>query len=117
MSKEAFKKFVRSNPNLINYVNNGNKTWQDFYEMYDIYGENNSVWDKYKEVGDTVSTSSLLGDTSLKDIIDMVKKIDLESVRKGAEGLQKAITLFQDIAKPSNINTYQARPLYQHFED
>lgn len=85
--------------------------------MYDIYGENNSIWDNYKEVGDTVSTSSLLGDTSLKDIIDMVKKIDLESVRKSAEGLQKAITLFQDIAKPSNMNTYQAKPLYQHFED
>ena len=47
MPKEDFKKFVRSHPNLINYVNNGSKTWQQFYEMYDIYGENNSVWKDY----------------------------------------------------------------------
>ena len=49
MSKKDFKMFVRSNPNLIRYVNNGSKTWQDFYEMYDIYGENSDIWNKYKE--------------------------------------------------------------------
>ena len=121
MPKEDFKKFVRSHPNLINYVNNGSKTWQQFYEMYDIYGENNSVWEKYLELGDINSTKTqklnTVGDTSLKDLFNMVKKIDLESVRKGAEGLQKAITLVQDLNKPTQANTYQARPLYQHFED
>ena len=121
MAKEEFKRFIRSNPNLINYVNSGEKTWQQFYEMYDIYGESSSIWDKYREVGDTISVSevskSTVGDTSLKDLFNMVKKIDLESVRKGAEGLQKAIALVQDFAKPNTTNTYQARPLYQHFED
>ena len=121
MSKENFKRFVRSNPNLIYYVNKKEKTWQEFYEMYDIYGENNSIWNKYKEVGDTVSVSDnpkvTVGDTSIKDIFNMIKKVDLESVRKGAEGLQKAIALVQDLGKPTVNNTYQARPLYQHFED
>ena len=121
MGKEDFKRFVRSNPNLIDYVNKKEHTWQDFYEMYDIYGENSSIWDKYREVGDTASISNMskttVGDTSLKDLFNMIKKIDLESVRKGAEGLQKAIALVQDFTKPNNINTYQARPLYQHFED
>ena len=121
MGKEDFKRFVRSNPNLINYVNNHEHTWQEFYEMYDIYGENSNIWDKYKEVGDMSSiseTSKLtVGDTSLKDLFNMIKKVDLESVRKGAEGLQKAIALVQDFTKPNNPNVYQARPLYQHFED
>lgn len=117
LSKESFKEFVRNNPSLINYVNEGKKTWQEFYEMYDIYGETSDIWKKYNEVGDTVSTATTVGDTSLKDIFNMLKKIDLESVRKGAEGLQKAIALVQDFAKPSTNNTYQARPLYQHFED
>ena len=121
MAKSDFKMFVRSHPDLINYVNSGNMTWQKFYEMYDIYGENSSIWDKYLEVGDTVIKStpkmSTVGDTSLKDLFNMVKKIDLESVRKGAEGLQKAITLVQDLNKPTPTSTYQARPLYQHFED
>lgn len=120
MGKVEFKSFVRSNPYLISHVNSGEYTWQKFYEMYDIYGENSSVWDKYKEIGDTVSIPpkvTTVGDTSLKELFNMVKKIDLESVRKGAEGLQKAIALVQDFSKPSISNTYQARPLYQHFED
>jgi len=112
--KENFKAFVRNNPSLIDYVNNGTKTWQQFYEMYDIYGENNSIWNKYTNVD---NKSTTVGDTSLKDLFNMIKKVDLESVRKGAEGLQKAITLFQGLGTKTPINTYQARPLYQHFED
>ena len=126
MAKEDFKRFVRSHPELISYVNGGKMSWQRFYEMYDIYGENNSVWLKYQEVGDvnssntkstTKNITSTVGDTSLKDLFNMVKKIDLESVRKGAEGLQKAIALVQDFGSSKTTNNYQARPLYKHLED
>lgn len=124
MAKEDFKRFVRSHPELIQYVNSGRMSWQKFYEMYDIYGENNSVWLNYQETGDTRSTiiepkimAATVGDTSLKDLFNMVKKIDLESVRKGAEGLQKAIALVQDFSSTKPTNNYQARPLYKHLED
>ena len=122
MAKEDFKRFVRSHPELINYVNNGSMSWQKFYELYDIYGENNSIWLKYKEDSNkdnsiTKSISSTVGDTSLKDLFNMVKKIDLDSVRKGAEGLQKVISLVQDFSGGNNNNNYQARPLYKHLED
>ena len=38
--KEAFKSFISTHPELITYVKNKESTWQDFYEIYDIYGEN-----------------------------------------------------------------------------
>lgn len=125
MAKEDFKRFVRSHPELIQHVNSGSMSWQKFYEMYDIYGENNSVWSKYQKTEDTNSTRSTptksmaatVGDTSIKDLFNMVKKIDLESVRKGAEGLQKAIALVQDFGSSKTTNNYQARPLYKHLED
>ena len=124
MAKEDFKRFVRSHPELANYVNKGTMSWQKFYEMYDIYGESNTIWNQYNSSNNinnseaTISKSPTVGDTSLKDLFNMVKKIDLDSVRKGAEGLQKAIALVQDlgVSKPTN-NNYQARPLYKHFED
>ena len=47
--KEDFKKFVRRNPNLAKYVENKKMTWQQFYEMYDLYGEDNEVWNDFKE--------------------------------------------------------------------
>lgn len=124
MAKEDFKRFVRSHPELIQHVNDGNMSWQRFYEMYDIYGENNSVWLKYQDTGNsntnsnsTKSMAATVGDTSLKDLFNMVKKIDLESVRKGAEGLQKAIALVQDFGGSKATSNYQARPLYKHLED
>ena len=119
MSKKDFKMFVRSNPNLATYVNNGTMTWQRFYEMYDIYGENNDIWNEYKLTNKKESNLekkiSSVGDTSIKDLFNIIKKIDLEQVRKGAEGLQKAITLVQGLNKPQEV--YQARPLYEHLED
>ena len=125
MSKDDFKRFVRSHPELIRYVNNGEMSWQKFYEMYDIYGENNTVWLKYqsqdnndiRSTSEPKITAATVGDTSLKDLFNMVKKIDLESVRKGAEGLQKAIALVQDFGSTKSNNSYQARPLYKHLED
>ena len=37
--KEKFKNFVKLNPKLIDAVKNGNKTWQELYEIYTLYGE------------------------------------------------------------------------------
>ena len=47
--KEEFKEFVRSHPSLVNYVKNKEYTWQDFYEIYDMYGDDEEVWNKYKD--------------------------------------------------------------------
>lgn len=123
MSKESFKGFVKKNPNLITFVNSDKMTWQKFYDMYELYGEESNIWDKYREVGDTKSISKKSGlfeDTSIKDIFEAVKKIDLESVRKGVDGIQKAILLIQDLgigANKTTPNTYQKRPMYKYFED
>ena len=37
MSLDNFKKFVKENPKLVNFVRNGDMTWQKFYELYDLY--------------------------------------------------------------------------------
>lgn len=118
MSKESFKGFVRNHPTLISYVQNGDMTWQKFYELYDMYGENSEAWKPYLEA-ETAATGALLGDTSLKEIFNAVKKIDLDTVKRGVDGLQKAVSLIQDLSgnKTSQPNSYQRRPMYQYFED
>ena len=44
MSKELFKKFARKNPTLADTVLKGDATWQQLYELYEIYGEKNHIW-------------------------------------------------------------------------
>ena len=41
---DEFKLFVKANPFLITYIRDGKKSWQDLYEMYDIYGDNEEYW-------------------------------------------------------------------------
>lgn len=122
MSKEAFKKFVRNHPELVLKVNNGEMTWQKFYQMYDMYGESSNVWNDY--IIKSTSTNSLTNftkETSVQELINMVKKVDLDTVRKGINSLQKAIGLVQDLGignhKEEPKTTYEPRPMYKYFED
>lgn len=36
--KDEFKEFIKSKPELVDLVKNKKYTWQDFYEVYDLYG-------------------------------------------------------------------------------
>ena len=97
MSKETFKMFVRSNPKLLRYVQNKEKTWQEFYELYEIYGENNSIWNAYLNKDENSKSSKKIGETKINDLFNIVKGMDLDSIKKGVEGLQKAIGMIQEL--------------------
>ena len=114
--KEEFKKFVSENPKLVSYVESKEKTWQDFYEMYDLYGKDNSVWDKYLNKNEVVSVSDKKN--TINDFVGLFKSIDLDSLQKSIESVQRVLSVFQDINKQDKkIEEYRPRPLYKHFED
>lgn len=124
MSKiDEFKSFVRENPKLINYVKNNEKTWQNFYEMYDIYGSDNEVWNEYlKEQPEKKEQTKKTTIPTFNDIINMTKNMDVNKVQEGITSLQKAIALFSDLFTKNDTNTtnsssYTPRPIYRSFED
>jgi len=123
MAKEEFKSFVRNNPILTKHVNDGNMTWQKFYDMYDLYGDKHNVWNEYTKDStplqneDRQETSASNNDITLKDLVGMVKKVDLESVRKGIDGVQKTISLIQGFGGNETDSTYTPRPTYKHLDD
>lgn len=109
--KEEFKTFIKNNPGFIKYVNNGEMTWQKFYEMYDLYGEENSVWDDYRGVNKIATV------TSFADFLAWLKTIDLDSVEEGINNVGKVINVIGDLSKKDIKDTYEPRPLYKHFDD
>jgi hypothetical protein len=112
MSKESFKVFVRKHPELANKVLKGSTSWQQLYEIYELYGENNSIWNTYfskETITDSITTSA----TTIKDFINNLKNIDMDSVQKGINNIQKTIGLLQDIG----ISNKDPQPIYKRFED
>ena len=107
MKKEEFKEFVKKNPILLKYVKDGSMTWQKFYEMFDMYGDDSSAWKDYlsSDVSNIANSSATLG------LFDFIKNLDFDSI-------QRVLSLLQDMSnKNTNNTTYTTRPLYKHFED
>lgn len=117
MYLENFKNFVRTKPILENYVTKGEKTWQDFYDMYVLYGENSTVWDKY------LSTTTKASTVTLKDMFGMFKNIDMTEVQNSINSIQKGIGYIEELVKtkeaeiPVRKSSYEARPLYKYLDD
>lgn len=111
-SKEEFKEFVRNNPNLIKYVRDGSKTWQNFYEIFSLYGNDSTAWSEYLGNSKDVSTSSF-------DFLSWIKSIDVDSIQDSVSSLQRVLGVVQDFTSKdsSSVTDYKPRPLYKHFED
>ena len=122
MSKiDEFKLYVKKNPKLISYVKDGSMTWQKFYEIYDLYGEDNDAWNKFLSNDNDVKETNKNSISSVGDIVRMVKNMDVDKVQEGITSLQKAVDLFsglfvKDGAK-TNTTSYTPRPIYRSFED
>ena len=97
--KEEFKEFIKTKPELVNYVKDKKYTWQDFYEVYDIYGTDESVWNKYKEEVSVRNDSN-----SLKELTSLVKNINLDNVQKYINNAQKAINVISELTSSKSAS-------------
>lgn len=120
MSLESFKSFVREKPDLVDFVRNKETTWQELYNMHELYGPNSSIWDKFNK---TVNVNNSF---SLKNIFDMFKNIDMNEVQKGIGSLQKGIGYIQslieekassDVSSSLRKSDYEPRPMHKYFDD
>ena len=116
--KEEFKEFVKKNPSLINHINNNEMTWQKFYELYDMYGNDNNIWDKYINTRENSNIASASAGLGLAEAFKWFKNIDQDSVQTGVNNLQKVVDIIQDFGhKNTKKEEYKPRPLYKHFDD
>ena len=114
-SIEDFKSFIKTKPELISYIKEHNDSIQKLYEVYDIYGEDDKVWDEY--------TNSNRSNINLNNIKDIVKNIDIDSIKGHINTAQKAIGIVQELtSKAEKVGTVikkpiSPKPLGKFFED
>lgn len=119
--KDDFKGFVKGHPELVNFIKNKEMTWQDFYNIYDIYGEDESAWNKYFNSKDNIQSVGTVA--GLGELTNLVKNINMDNIQKHIKTAQKAISVIQELtgksapSAASNIINKTPRPLNKFFED
>lgn len=112
MSKENFKSFVRTKPELVDYIEDGSMTWQKFYEIYDMYGPDETVWKKYSSKK-----------TSTKRVSDFMESLDVDSIQSHIETAQKALSFISELTSKGSetisnvIKPNVERPITKFFGD
>lgn len=113
--KEEFKEFIRNKPELVEYIKNKEMTMQGFYEIYDIYGDNEEAWKPYFK---NITTKNN------QKITDIIKNINLDEVQKHINTAQKALGVVGDLTTKGTENAANiikgpltSRPLNKFFED
>lgn len=112
--KDDFKAFISTKPELVEFIKNKEMTMQSFYEIYDIYGENEEAWKPYIKNNTSTSTK----------ISDVIKNINLDDVQKHINTAQKALGAVGEFAENHETSIENlvkgpltSRPLNKFFED
>ncbi len=97
MSKiDSFKNFIYNHPEFIEYVKMNDISWQSLYELYDIYGEDTKIWNKYlNNKNDTLF--------NIKGLLNTIKNIDLNSLEENITNIQKAVGLVEELTKKEEV--------------
>ena len=118
-NKDNFKLFVKDHPELIDYVKDDRMTWQKFYEIYNIYGNDNKAWAPYFNDNSKKSNEDALA--PVKEVMNYISKIEPAKLQNGISSLQKGLTLFQELffkdKGTKNIVKPVERAIYKRFED
>ena len=119
--KEEFKEFIRNKPELVEYIKNKEMTMQKFYEIYDIYGNDENAWKPYERSAESSSNNNGL---SMSKITDIMKKINVDELQKHINTAQKALGVVEDLTSKSTNSVsnlvkgpLSSRPLNKFFED
>ena len=110
MSKEQFKEFVKTKPELSDYVSNNEMTWQKFYELYDMYGDDETIWNKYPA-------------KEKRKVSDFINNFDPESLEKHIDSAQKALNFISELTTKGEenisniIKPTSPRPITKFFGD
>lgn len=114
MDKKAqFKEFISKHPEILSYIKNKEMTFQDFYEIYDIYGEEESAWEKYFSNRELSSATD-----KINELTSIFKNINMDNIEHHVNNAQKVIGIIQELTKKTPSNTSKVvEPLTKFYGD
>ncbi|QUG79493.1 YlbD family protein [Bacillus subtilis] len=98
-----FKQFVKKHPKLIKEVRKEQRSWQDVYENWVLFGESDPIWDPYRELeeaSEAVSETPQKNDFVSK-MVTAVKKMDVNQMNEQINKMSQSISSLQSL-----LNTF-----------
>ena len=92
--KEEFKEFVKLNPEFAYSVKNGKTSWQELYQIYDLYGSQSELFNQYRK---TKLSDNIANNLGVKDIIKGLKNINIDVLQENLNGLGKAVSFIEEL--------------------
>lgn len=129
MSKlDEFKEFCKEKHYLIDRVKSGKTSWQELYEIYDIYGpdaddlkeqveEETATEDNKEEQEETKKEDKREG---LGGILDLLSGFDPDKLSEGLSGVKKILSVLSEVTKPEDNEYVTKRKMtrpYQRSDD
>ncbi|MEC1363769.1 YlbD family protein [Bacillus subtilis] len=98
-----FKQFVKKHPKLIKEVRKEQRSWQDVYENWVLFGESDPIWDPYRELEEA---SEAVPETPQKNdfvskMVTAVKKMDVNQMNEQINKMSQSISSLQSL-----LNTF-----------
>ena len=123
--KEEFKLFAAKNKHFSKLVNEGKTSWQALFETFDIYGEDNDIWDTFKlEEEKEVKKEEFKMSDGVKSILSNLKNVDMDKLEDNIGSLQKAlgfleeiVTMRQDKKEEKKVTKKKSTDIERFFDD
>lgn len=94
---EKFKEFIKDKEFLIDKVNNKETTWQNLYEIYDLYGEDASIF-KQEETKE-YKQSQVNNDNRVNSLLKAFEGVDVNKINENLEGVRKVLAVLSEFSK------------------
>ncbi|WP_439646805.1 spore coat protein YlbD [Oceanobacillus picturae] len=100
-----FKTFINKHPALIKKIRKSGRSWQEYYEQWALLGEEDPLWDEYKEEEtewkkeeqDENEGSFEKNKELFSNLIKMTENMDLNKVQKQIDSFNNTISVIQEL--------------------
>ena len=97
---DEFKAFIKDKEFLIDKVNNKEITWQGLYEIYDLYGENASIFKQNNKQEETTNNTS---ENKVNNLLKAFEGVDVNKINENLEGVRKVLAVLSEFSKKEDV--------------
>ncbi|MCA0987946.1 YlbD family protein [Guptibacillus algicola] len=113
---QEFKTFVKAHPHVLKKVKSGDKTLQDLFEEWALFGEDDDMWldsDSDEKTGSEEKTTAK-SEGTIGNVLNMIKGLKFDEVQRNIEQFSGAVYSIQEVL--SQFQSKPKQPPYIHHQ-